>query len=450
MLNIKKLLNQGSERSALIKKNIALSFFLKIVSIGISLCIVPITLNYVNSEKYGIWLALSSVITWISFFDFGLANGFRNRYAESKVQGNKTLMRQYVSTTYFILGIIFTSVFILFSIANNFINWSNILNINELYNPELHYTFFYLILFVCTNMVISILSTLFIADQRPALSSLLNTIGQLCALIAIYVISINNSEGEIVYLALGLTGTPCLITLVVSIIVYYRTRYREVAPSLKYVNIGLSKNILGLGWNFFVIMLTNIIIFQSLNLLISNLIGSEAVTQYNVTYKYFNVMSMLFVIILSPYWTAFTDAYTSKDVNWMKTSTAKLEKLWLTCLPIIILMIICANWILRLWLQKDLEIPFSIIFSTALFALMQTFGWLYMYLISGIGKVRIQMVIYGSFTLISIPSMIFLGRYGGLEYMLLFLSIIYLIQGIIGKIQLTKLINNTANGIWNK
>lgn len=450
MFKIKKLLNQGSNRSVLIKKNIALSFFLKVISICLSLCIVPVTLKYVNSEKYGIWLALSSIITWISFFDFGLANGFRNRYAESKVQGNKFLLRQYVSTTYFILGFIFFSVFVLFSIANNYINWSSILNVDKSYNLELQSTFLYLILFVCTNMVINVLSTLFIADQRPALSSLLSTTGQLCALIAIYLISMYNSDGKIVYLAIALAGTPCFITLIVSLIVYSTTKYREVAPSYKHVNIKLSNKILGLGWNFFVIMLTNIILFQSLNLLISNLIGSEAVTQYNVTYKYFNVMSMLFVIILSPYWSAFTDAYTSKDVIWMKSSTDKLEKLWLMCFPITLFMIICAKWILQLWLHNDLEIPFSIIFTTAIFSVMQTFGWLYMYLISGIGKVRIQMIIYSSFTIVSIPVMIFLGKYGGLEYMLLFLSTIYLVQGIIGKIQLTKLINNTANGIWGK
>lgn len=43
-----------------------------------------------------------------------------------------------------------------------------------------------------------------------------------------------------------------------------------------------------------------------------------AVTQYNVAYKYYNVLSMVAAIILTPFWSAFTEAYVQKDTIWMK------------------------------------------------------------------------------------------------------------------------------------
>ena len=47
---------RGSSRSAKVKKNILGSFGVKGASIIISLILVPLTIGYVSSELYGIWL----------------------------------------------------------------------------------------------------------------------------------------------------------------------------------------------------------------------------------------------------------------------------------------------------------------------------------------------------------------------------------------------------------
>ena len=59
------------------KKNTLYTCLLKILSVVTSFIIVPITIDFVNAENYGIWLTLSSMVTWISFFDLGLTNGLR-------------------------------------------------------------------------------------------------------------------------------------------------------------------------------------------------------------------------------------------------------------------------------------------------------------------------------------------------------------------------------------
>ena len=115
-------LSRGNERSILVKKNIIGSFLLKCISIFISLQIVPLTIDYINPTRYGIWLTLSSIIAWLSYFDLGFAHGFRNRFAEAKAVGNYKLAKEYVSTTYAVLAILFSAVFILTISINHFIN----------------------------------------------------------------------------------------------------------------------------------------------------------------------------------------------------------------------------------------------------------------------------------------------------------------------------------------
>lgn len=60
-------------------------------------------------------------------------------------------------------------------------------------------------------------------------------------------------------------------------------------------------------------------IFQLMNIIISRVQGPEVVTQYNLAYRFFNVLLMVVVIVLNPFWSAFTEAYAKRDYNWMRS-----------------------------------------------------------------------------------------------------------------------------------
>ncbi len=125
-----RFITKGHERSVRAKKNIVSSLVIKGASIAISFLTLPITLNYVDSSTYGVWLTMSSIVGWFVFFDVGLTQGLRNKFAEAKTIGDYRLARVYVSTTYAILAIIFVGVWIVFLIVNNFLDWSKILNVS--------------------------------------------------------------------------------------------------------------------------------------------------------------------------------------------------------------------------------------------------------------------------------------------------------------------------------
>src|SRR5437868_2015111 len=89
---------KGHQRSLEAKKNIIGSLVIKGISIAIGLILVPLTIHYINPSQYGIWLALSSMIAWISFFDIGFTHGLRNKFAEAKAKADKDAARVYIST----------------------------------------------------------------------------------------------------------------------------------------------------------------------------------------------------------------------------------------------------------------------------------------------------------------------------------------------------------------
>ena len=139
----------ASDRSKLAAKNIALSVILKFVSILTSFLIVPLTINYIDATQYGIWMTISSIVAWAGFFDLGLSNGFKNKFAEARANNDDKKAKEYVSTTYILMTGIMTIVLFAFLLVNNFINWPQIINVSEKYRSVLHDVFAVLSFFFC-------------------------------------------------------------------------------------------------------------------------------------------------------------------------------------------------------------------------------------------------------------------------------------------------------------
>lgn len=446
-LRVYSYFNKGNERSVAVKKNIAASLVLKCIGILVSLQMVPLTIDYINPTKYGIWLTLSSIIAWLSYFDLGFAHGFRNRFAEAKAKGDIKLAKQYVSTTYAVLFLLFSVILLITLIVNKYLNWSTILNVDPTCNEELRVVFSLLACFFCLNIIASVFTTMLTADQKPALTSLIQTGGQVMAFICIYILT-KVTTGSLSALALAFAGIPCLLLVVVSFVMFSGEKYSCVAPSMKNVRFSLTKNILGLGGQFFVIMISMLFIFQFINIILSRMEGPEAVAQYNIAYKYFNVLNMTFIIILSPFWSAFTDAYVKKDYDWMKSVLRKLEYIWLLCIPVLILMVSCSDILYQWWIGDSISIPFFLSVCMAVYVLFQTGGNVYMYLINGTGKVRLQLIIYLLFAIIAIPLMTFCCTQYGVNGIIIVPVIVFSLQASIGRIQILRIINGKAKGIW--
>jgi len=112
----------GDVRSKTAFRNIILSVIGKLISAVTPLVFVPMTIDYLNPTRYGIWLTVCSVISWINVLDLGLGSGFRNRFTEAVAVGNNQLAKQYVSTTYCLISMIMIPTCVVLNITNIFVD----------------------------------------------------------------------------------------------------------------------------------------------------------------------------------------------------------------------------------------------------------------------------------------------------------------------------------------
>jgi len=386
---IENFFSKGHKRSVEAKRNILASFIIKGCSIAISLILVPLALNYVNSSQYGIWLTLSSMVAWMSFFDIGFTQGLRNKYAEAKARGDLTLARIYISTTYYYIGIIFLIIWICLLLGNRFINWASLLNVPQQLEREVSTLAIIVFSYFCFQFVFRIITTILTADQKPAKASLLDMLGQLIALVLIYILT-KTTHGSLIYLGLAFTVAPTLV-LVLANIILFKTRYRDLVPSIKLARKEYAKDIMTLGLKFFVLQIASIVQYQTASFLIAHYFDTTQVTSYNIAYKYFSVLQMVFMIALSPLWSGTTDAYNSGDMIWIKKVVKKYLILLIPFLAFGTIMLIFAGPVYDLWLGKNVvNVSFTVSLLCYLFFSTGMFASVFVAVINGLGALKIQ------------------------------------------------------------
>lgn len=449
---IKNLFNKffsGHERSVKAKKNIIASLALKGTSILISLLLVPLTIDYLNPTKYGIWITLTSVIAWFSFFDIGLGNGLRNKFATAKAESKEELARTYISTTYAIISIISLVLFVVFFIVNQFLDWGKILNTtNDI--VELEKLVFIVFSVFCLQFIIKLINVVFVADQRPAISSGINTLGNLISLIVVFIL-VKTTQGSLLYLGASFSIINLVVPLLAGIW-FFNTSYKKYSPSLKYIDFSYLKELISLGTRFFIMQGAALAVFMTDNIIITQISGPQDVTPYNIAYKYFGIVTMVFTIITAPMWSAYTEAYVKKDFTWIRQATRKVYKLWGLAFIGLIFMLFVSNYAYQFWIGDSVNIPFLLSAVMALWVMLSTSIMVFSNFLSGISKIKLSLWHSVFVSIINIPLSIYFARNLGMGSVGVMLATVccLLPRVVFQPIQYFKIINGTAKGIWNK
>lgn len=437
-----------NSRNKMLRNNILFSGFLKIVGLLTSLVIVPITINYLNNEVYGIWMTITSILYWITTFDIGLGNGMRNYLAEALATNDTKLGKKYISTTMLLLSLIALSMAIVLLYPLITINFNSFFNTNAIAGNELRMAVVIAVGFTLMNFVLKNIGMIFVAMQKYAINDLLSISGNVIALILIYILT-KVTTGNLVLVVLAYTMTSCVAFLLASIPLFWK--HPELKPSLRFFDKSLGKKIVGKGFGFFVIQISScLVIFGAANFFITQSCGPAAVTTYNIAYKFFNLLVIAYTIILAPMWNAYTDAYVKGDMQWIKATFNKALKFWVLSICGGLGMLLICNLFYKLWIGNMVNVPLSVSASTLVYVCFFNLNNCATYLINGLNKIFVQIIISLAVTTLYIITVLAFGRKLGVEGIVLSMAASYAVMSVVHLYQCRKLINGKADGIWNK
>lgn len=447
--NVLKNLKGNNKRTIQAQRNIVFSFGLKGIGILISFVLVPLTLNYLNATEYGIWLTLSSLMTWINYFDIGLGNGLRNQLAKALTLNDYKLGKIYVSTTFALLTVIVVFFIILFLFINPYVEWNKVLNTDAQLADDLSRIVLIVFTFFCLQFVFKTVGTILVADQKPAVNDMIGVIGNLIALVVIYALT-KLTSGSLTYVAITFSSAPLFVFVFTYFLMFYG-KYKHLRPSFAAINLKYTKDLIGIGLQFFIIQIAVCVIaYTSTNIIIAQLLNTESVTIYNIAFKYFFALSMAYQIIITPFWSAATEAYVKQDFSWLKSSIIKLMYVYFATIVLLLVMLVISDWFYSKWIGDAVRIPFTLSLYVALYVALYNWSSTFIFFINGIGKIRLQLYVTLIIAVFYIPFSVFLGKAFFLNGIVLASALALIPTSILMPLQLRKLVLKNATGIWNK
>lgn len=441
--------NGGSERGRNVKRNAIGALGIKLFAMVLQLVQVPIVLSYLTKDSYGVYLTITSIVMWAHNFDFGLGNGLRYKLTEALSVNNIIRSKELVSTAYVSLSLIMSAVGIIGIPIMFFLNWNSILNCYEYSNSYLAICVVATLSTFLVQFVLDLITIVLQAQQKTAISTAFRPIANSIAVIGVVLLSIF-SHNSLLAACLMLTA-PLVIVLLTANLLLFKSRFSNISPNISFFRRSQLKDIYSLGSKFFISSLSGLIIFQSSNILISNLISPIEVSVYSTAYTYFALIIVFHGIILTPFWPAITNAYVNGELQWLKGCMNKLAKVtFLFSLGAVVLLLV-SKYAFHFWIGNRLTIPYILCMALCVFAIGNVWSAMYNCFIVGVGKAQVTMYLSLVKIIVYLPISIWLVKMYGTCGLVAALILVNTFPNIImAYIQYKKIVNKTATGIWDK
>ncbi|SDG55355.1 Na+-driven multidrug efflux pump [Prevotella communis] len=439
----------SSSRSSLLQKNIFASFVIKGWSALIVLLLVPATLHCLGEYKNGIWLTISSLLLWIDNMDIGLGNGLRNKIAEYMAHDEFERTRSLISSTFAMLTCIIIPVLLILLLLIALTDPYWIFNASPSKVDHLDQVLMATVTLVCTSFIFKLIGNFYMGMQLPAVSNLLIALGQTLALIGTYIVLWSGSH-SLMLIALVNTVSPLIIYLL-AFPYTFLYKYPHLCPSLKLIKLKEAKAVIHMGVQFFIMQISSVVLFMTSNILISNLFSPTMVTPYQITYRYFSILLVIFTVICMPFWNATTDAYQKNDIAWIRNATKKLRLMTVGILICLIVMIALSDIVYAIWIDQQTVIDLKMSIMMAVYIFILIYSMRYSYFINGIGKLRLQLIFTTAAAVLFIPLAYLTTQWThSIIWFMIVMCLVNIPGLIVNRIQFYKLINGKANGIWMK
>lgn len=440
---------KGDERSAKANWNIIQMMVIKGLSILLSLIYVPLFLHCMNNMRYGLWITILSLINWIGFLDIGLGQGLRNRLAEALAKKDLKLSREYIATTYFAVSVVFLVIIAIFLSFYPFFNWSKLVNAPQDIAGEINQTIAIVFCMLSITFIARTFYAISYAVQEPARLSQIGLVSHALCVLSVWIMTLLPYSFRLSDFAWLMMCVPLLVTLFYTV-VFFVWRHPELRPSFSDIKSSRIRNILSLGCSFFIIQLTCILLTQCNNLIIANKVSPAAVPEYSLTSKYFQVLFLFFSIVVSPFWSATTDAYVKKDFAWIKKCRRNLEFVFLAFVLLGLCQLLPYKFVFNIWTHGRIEVRSSVAILSYMYICFYMLSSIYISFINGIGKIRFQLYATLGLSVLHITLALWWVAHWGIVGVLMSQVIVYAGMSLWSFLQYRMLLNGTAFGVFNR
>lgn len=380
------------ELSSVYFKQVSATFIIKALGVLISLIYVPLVLGFLDKERYGIWVTLTTIVHWVRLADLGIGGGMRLKLSEAIALKDNRLGRIHISTTYGLVGGLFLFILLIFYLVNPYLNWQTILNSTLIDKSELTRLASVTVTFFILGFILKTVNLIYLAHGNSLAESLVHLITSSVSLLLIFLASKFSEKGNLILLAAIVTGMPVIVNLGLSVYTFF-IKYPYFRPSIRLIKLGESGSLMKLSLQSFIGTVTFLIIYGSVPFVVAHLYSPSEVAVFNIAYSMFNLPIMLISLIAAPVKPLITIAYTQKDFGWIRHMQKRLNKISLLLVAGTIVMIGFNQFIYHIWIGDKVSIPYMLSVALGVFAIINILQHANSIIVLGTGKMMINVIL---------------------------------------------------------
>jgi O-antigen/teichoic acid export membrane protein len=373
---------------------------------------ISLTFRHLGTEKFGLWMTITSLITMQQFMDFGVGNGLVNAVSRANGRGDKKASRVYISSGFFFLATI--SVFLIFLLLSfyKYFPWNRIYNLDSAVGTfAVGPATAAFLIFILLSIPLGIIQRVQIGYQEGYINDIWQTVGSVFGLLGIFFAV--KFQADLLGLVLGLFGGQ-LLGIILNWIFYFGFYKNGFYPTPKLVEINAVKKIGQSGFLFFILQLACVLSYSADNFIITQVLGVQFVTDYSIAQKMFLIGPVIQTLFVAPLWPAYGEALVRNDCHWIKKTFWKsFYGSIAICIIFSLLLIPLGNILAKGWLGKEIDLPTNLLIGFGLWAILSGYMSATTMFLNGVGKLKVQILAFLGFGVFSIFLKVILARIFG-------------------------------------
>lgn len=386
----------------------------KLLAAVISFAMVPLTLNYLGAERFGLWMAINSIVAMLGFSDLGIGSGLMNAVATAQGRDDINGVKKKIAAGFLLLSGIAILIVALFFMIKPFVQWEVLLNIGSINaSKEVLPTIAVIVIWFAISMPAGVAIKVLMGLQMGFVANLWLAAGSVAGFMA--VLGVIHAELGLPYLAAATIAPPAIAGVLAGLFLFIKQK-PYLSPQFAKLTVFDLKHLAGSSGLFFVLQLSGLIAFQSDNLLIAHYLGPESVAVYAVSFKLFTIPSIILSLFLNALWPAYAEANSRGDKVWIYKSFVKSLRISAAiAVPLSVLTLICGPWIINLWVGKEINPTWDLLIGLFCWSLLTILGGNFASLMNGLGVLKFQMIATLAMTTVNIMLSIWLVQLIGIS-----------------------------------
>jgi len=364
----------------------------RIVQVSTSLVTIPLTIHYLGTEQFGIWVTISSLLAMATFADFGIGNGVLNIVAYADGQDDLNTIRRAISSGFAVLVLTAGALFATVLAITRCVSWPDILRVTSSEARSLT-TSAVLIFAACfaLNIPLDLVQRAQLGLQEGYRTNLWQIAGSAAALVGVLVGI--HLRASLPALILALAGAPVIATAL-NTLHFFAVSRPDLRPRFGLISKTEVRRIFSFGTLFFVLQVIVAVSFSADNFIIARMLGVAQVPAYSIPQRMFSIISLMVAILVTPLWPAYAEAISRGDTPWVRRTLKRslLFVLVSTTLGAVALLLM-SRMILSLWIGPHFVAPFVLLLGFSVWSIVDSCGNTNAMFLNGANLVRFQIVV---------------------------------------------------------